>query len=102
MTKLTEMSYREMVKRGKELGIEGCHVMKKAALLEALGGLPATDGGQAGAPKSKKQYITPGAIRCPRCGASDTVATSTKGRIQYRKCLRAVCRYNFSVTRERR
>ena len=35
--------------------------------------------------------------RCPRCGATDTLATSTKGDVQYRKCQRPVCRFKFSV-----
>ncbi len=35
--------------------------------------------------------------RCPRCGATDTHATSTKGDVQYRKCQRAVCRFKFSA-----
>ncbi len=30
--------------------------------------------------------------RCPRCRQTDTVCRSTQGGIQYRKCLRALCR----------
>lgn len=35
--------------------------------------------------------------RCPRCKTTDTVARSTQGRVQYRRCLRAVCRKTYSV-----
>lgn len=33
--------------------------------------------------------------KCPRCGASDTVAVSTTGIIQYRKCRVPICRASF-------
>lgn len=35
--------------------------------------------------------------RCPRCQTTDTLCRSTQGGIQYRKCLRAVCKHNYSV-----
>jgi len=101
MVELAQMSYREMVARGKELGMEGCHKMKKEALLERLRELGATDGGQVSAPaEGARKYSFPSPVKCPRCGATDTEAYSTKGRIQYRRCRRAVCRRNFTVQGE--
>ena len=45
----------------------------------------------------RKQYAFPRANACPRCGATDTVARSTQGQVQYRQCTRAVCRSTFKV-----
>ena len=42
-------------------------------------------------------YSFPTRSRCPRCGAPDTKATSTQGEIQYRECIRPVCRHTFKV-----
>ena len=36
---------------------------------------------------------------CPRCGSWNTVAVSTQGRIQYRKCRNAICRFGFKAIR---
>jgi len=47
--------------------------------------------------KAGEQYAFPRDIRCPRCNANDTVATSTQGQIQYRHCIRAICRENFKI-----
>ena len=48
----------------------------------------------------KKAFAFPTKVKCPRCGALDTVAYSTKGRTQYRKCRRSVCRKTFSIQGE--
>lgn len=47
--------------------------------------------------KKKRKYSFPTVSRCPRCGATDTIATSTQGKVQYRRCLRAVCRHTYHV-----
>jgi len=111
MVELAEKSYREMVAMGKELGIEGCHEMKKKVLLEKLLTMGATDGGDVKPPTGdtlpesaevkKGRYLFPRSVPCPRCGAMDTVAYSTKGRVQYRRCRRPVCRRNFTVRGEK-
>lgn len=41
------------------------------------------------APKEKPQ--------CPRCGSRNTIAVSTRGVIQYRKCRVVICRWNFKA-----
>jgi len=43
-------------------------------------------------------YAFPTQSRCLRCGTTDTTAYATKGRIQYRRCLRAICRHTYTVT----
>jgi hypothetical protein len=43
-------------------------------------------------------YAFPTRSRCPRCGSIDTVARSTQGRTQYRRCRVAICRGAFKVT----
>jgi len=43
------------------------------------------------------EYAFPTKGRCPRCGVTDTIATSTQGDTQYRQCRRAVCRKTFAV-----
>lgn len=48
-------------------------------------------GGDADAPKPTFQR----APKCPRCGSTQTRATSTVGNIQYRQCSLAICRNNF-------
>lgn len=45
----------------------------------------------------KVKYAFPSVSRCPRCGVTDTAATSTQGDTQYRQCRRAVCRKSYSV-----
>lgn len=35
--------------------------------------------------------------RCPRCGSTQTQATSTQGNIQYRQCQMPICRHKYSV-----
>jgi|GEM_PF-3661910 len=35
--------------------------------------------------------------RCPRCQSVDTVARSTQGHVQYRRCVRAVCMHRYAV-----
>lgn len=41
---------------------------------------------------TKKRYVFPrqGDIKCPECGLCETIATSTQGKIQYRRCTRAI------------
>lgn len=89
--------------RGK---VKGYSRLRKAALLKALKGLSPTEGGEVDIASdlpvdtAQPQFVRPEAIKCPRCGATDTVAYSVHGNIQYRRCRRAVCRHNFSVRRE--
>lgn len=49
-----------------------------------------------------KRYVFPrqGDIKCPACGLYETVATSTQGPIQRRRCTRAIprCEHTFKVT----
>jgi len=42
-------------------------------------------------------YVFPTKSRCPRCGTTDTVATSTQGAVQYRRCRRGICRHKYAV-----
>lgn len=45
----------------------------------------------------KDIFSFPSKSACPRCGATDTIATSTQTNIQYRKCQRPICRYTYKV-----
>ena len=45
--------------------------------------------------KSKEVYAFPTKSRCPRCGSTDTEATSTQDGIQYRKCKRGICNWKY-------
>jgi len=47
--------------------------------------------------KAKPQYAFPSKSRCPRCQTTDTKAYTTKGKYQYRECLRAICRKTYTV-----
>lgn len=49
------------------------------------------------AAKKAKMWSFPTVSRCPRCGALDTQAYSTKGPTQYRRCRRAICRNGYAV-----
>lgn len=53
-------------------------------------------------PEAKKRYIFPrqSDIKCPNCGLYETVATSTRGAIQLRRCTRAIprCEHTFKIT----
>lgn len=50
------------------------------------------------AKKTGKKVTWPdGHTRCPRCGAADTEAYSTRKNIQYRRCSRAICRHKYTV-----
>jgi len=42
-------------------------------------------------------YAFPSKSRCPRCGTLETRQRSTKGRVQYRQCTRAICRWRYQV-----
>ena len=48
-------------------------------------------------PEREIKWHFPNASQCPRCKAYDTVATSTKGNKQYRKCRRGHCRHRYCV-----
>jgi len=43
------------------------------------------------------EYAFPTKARCPKCNGTDTRATSTRGRYQYRQCGSPWCRKNFRV-----
>ncbi len=48
--------------------------------------------------EEKVKYAFPTKSRCPRCGATDTIATSSpEGKFQYRRCRRAICRWKYTV-----
>lgn len=47
--------------------------------------------------KKKKKFSFPTVVRCPRCKANDTKVTSTPGKVQYRQCIRPICRQNFHI-----
>ncbi len=47
--------------------------------------------------RKKDSYSFPTRSRCPRCGAIETEAYRTDGKVQYRRCRRAVCRINYQV-----
>jgi hypothetical protein len=47
--------------------------------------------------KRKKEYSFPTVSACPRCRGTQTRATSTQGKIQYRKCLAPVCQKTYTV-----
>lgn len=38
-----------------------------------------------------ERYAFPTAVRCPRCGTFNSVATATRGRVQYRRCRNPSC-----------
>lgn len=75
---------------------------KTAAIDEQAG---ATGGSTASQELPETEKPTPtakiiwpdGYTTCPRCLTGDTVAYSTNGKIQYRKCRRGVCRHRFTV-----
>jgi len=57
-------------------------------------------------PEEERQaprWAFPSVVRCPRCGTTDNVRYSGgKGEgVQYRRCLRATCRYRFTVKGEK-
>ena len=49
------------------------------------------------AKKKKDVYSFPTKSRCPRCGSTDTLALSTNGDRQYRRCQMAVCKWRYAV-----
>lgn len=65
---------------------------EKLVVGPSLGEKPVTD-----EKKEKITYSFPTQSRCPRCRTTDTIATSTQGKIQYRRCLRAICRHTYTV-----
>lgn len=50
-------------------------------------------------PRGPKYSFPTAGIQCPRCLSIDTirVSHSEDGRVQYRRCRRGHCRYNFKV-----
>jgi hypothetical protein len=48
-------------------------------------------------PAKAKEYSFPSKSRCPRCQTTDTQVRSTQGSVQYRVCLRAVCKHKYTV-----
>ena len=48
--------------------------------------------------EEKVKYAFPNASQCPRCRTHDTIATSTKGKKQYRRCRRCIGGWNYCVT----
>ena len=46
---------------------------------------------------AEPEYAFPSRSRCPRCQASDTRAVSTQGNVQYRQCIRPICRQRYKV-----
>jgi Zn ribbon nucleic-acid-binding protein len=49
--------------------------------------------------EKKTEWAFPTKSACPRCKATDTLAThtDTENGIQYRRCQRAVCRHSYKV-----
>jgi len=47
--------------------------------------------------KKKKKFSFPSASRCPRCKSIKTLALSTQGNVQYRKCQVPICRHTYKV-----
>jgi len=45
----------------------------------------------------KAEFVFPSRSRCPRCKATSTEQTATKGAVQYRRCRVVVCRYAYKV-----
>ncbi len=53
-------------------------------------------------PETPKRYVFPrsGDVKCPGCGLYETIATSTQGAVQFRRCTRAIplCGRTFKIT----
>ena len=47
--------------------------------------------------RCKKKFSFPTVSTCKRCGSTHTQATSTQGKVQYRKCLAPVCYKRYTV-----
>lgn len=47
---------------------------------------------------SEPVYAFPRSVPCPRCKVSNTLATSTRGSIQLRKCQQPICQNTFKVS----
>ena len=45
----------------------------------------------------KETFAFPTHSRCPRCKTVDTAAYRTKKNVQYRRCLRGICRYKYVI-----
>lgn len=46
-------------------------------------------------------FSFPTRSRCPRCASTNTIAVSTQGGVQYRKCRSVVCRTSYKVFGDR-
>lgn len=42
-------------------------------------------------------YVFDRGRQCPRCRGWDTVATSTQGNVQYRRCRAPICQHRYAV-----
>lgn len=49
------------------------------------------------APAPVPKFSFPNRSRCQRCGGLNTEAYSTKGPVQYRRCLSATCRETYKA-----
>ena len=47
--------------------------------------------------KTGTKYVFPSVVNCPRCNAADTIAILTEGNEQVRRCIRAICREEFTI-----
>ena len=73
---------------------------RQAEDLDREGRNVADDTDENGAEKPA-EYAFPTRSRCPRCGSTHTEAYSTKGPVQYRRCLAPICRHRYSQFGER-
>lgn len=95
---LEDLSCERLRKTLKDLGESSSG--SKTKLVDRLCELYHLDETQDDPPKAaekKPKWSFPTVSRCPRCGVTDTEATSTQGDTQYRKCRRGTCRKAYSV-----
>lgn len=98
MAKTTAKTEKKPETKAKETPPETA----KVALPEEVVPISTPVAEEKAAKKPKKRYVFPrqNDIQCPGCGLYETVATSTQGQIQSRRCTRAVprCEKTFQVT----
>ena len=58
---------------------------------------PAPDEGALDTNDAPRPVAFPTVVRCPRCSSDDTERYSSRGRVQYRRCRRPICRHTFKV-----
>lgn len=97
MTELAKKTVKQLRALAAGRKLKGWGKFNKAQLIELLDGCIALPAGPTDGGKVRTRHSFPTVVPCPRCGATDTVAYSTKGTRQYRKCVRAVCRKRFTV-----